>query len=191
MTDETPTPDPIPTAQPSADSNPDAGSAAQNTGTGDAWNEVVARMGDLGQALSAWAKSAADDPANKARLDSVRSGVDEMARQAGDAFGKVASTDFGQQVSQGAQQAGDAIGGAAQQVSDAAAPHVATALSGLAGFFGSAAAKMDEAVNRDRSADKSADKDATPAPPVPVEAPVTEPSTEPPSQPTVGPDSES
>ena len=69
-----------------------------------------------------------------------------MARQADIAFGKVTSSDFGQQVSQGAQQAGDAIGGAAQQVSEAAAPHVATALSGLASVFGRAAAKVDEAV---------------------------------------------
>ena len=76
------------------------------------------------------------------------------------------STDFGQQVSQGAQQAGDAIGGAAQQVSDAAAPHVATALSGMASLFGRAAAKVDEAVNKDRDADA-----ATAAPPAHDAAP--------------------
>jgi hypothetical protein len=133
-------------------------------------------MTELGVALSAWAKSAADDPQNKARLDSVRAGVDEMARQADSAIGKVTSTEFGQQVSQGAQQAGDAIGGAAQQVSDAAAPHVATALSGMASLFGRAAAKVDEAVNRDRSAEQSAAQSpsappATPAPASKVEQP--------------------
>ncbi len=104
-------------------------------------------MTELGAALSAWAKSAADDPQNKRGSNQVRAGVDEMARQADAAIGKVTSTDFGQQVSQGAQQAGDAIGGAAQQVSEAAAPHVATALSGMASVFGRAAAKVDEAVN--------------------------------------------
>jgi hypothetical protein len=121
-------------------------------------------MGELGLALSAWARSAADDPQNKQRLEQVKAGVNEMARQADNAFGKVTSTDFGQQVSQGAQQAGDAIGDAAQQVSDAAAPHVATALSGLAGVFGRAAAKVDEAVNRERAAQQAAEAPATPAP---------------------------
>ena len=92
-----------------------------------------------------------------------------MARQADAALGKVTSSDFGQQVTQGAQQAGDAIGDAAQQVSVAAAPHVATALSGLASVFGKAAAKVDEAVNRDR-APEAPTEPAQPAPAGPAEA---------------------
>jgi hypothetical protein len=165
MTDEIPTSGPTPTSEPTADGGAGPGAApAQGSPTADAWSDVVARMSDLGIALSAWARSAADDPQNKQRLEQVRAGVDEMARQADSAFGRVTSSDFGQQVSQGAQQAGDAIGGAAQQVSDAAAPHVATALSGLAGVFGRAAAKVDEAVNRDRAAQKPADAAAAPAP---------------------------
>jgi hypothetical protein len=126
-------------------------------------------MGELGSALSAWAKSAADDPMNKQRLNQVRAGVDEMARQADAALGRVTSSDFGQQVSQGAQQAGDAIGDAAQQVSAAAAPHVATALSGLASVFGKAAVKVDEAVSRDRTPEPPAQA-AQPAPAGPAEA---------------------
>ena len=172
MTDEIPTSDPTPTPAPEPTADVDPGAApAPATATVDAWNDVVARMGELGLALSAWAKSAVDDPQNKQRLEQVKTGVNEMARQADVAFGKVTSSDFGQQVSQGAQQAGDAIGGAAQQVSDAASPHVATALSGLAGFFGQAAAKVDEAVNRDRSAEKPAADSATPAPAAPAEVP--------------------
>jgi hypothetical protein len=159
MTDETQNPAPAPDAAPQTD-----GSA-----TADAWNDVVARMGELGSALSAWAKSAADDPANKQRLNQVRAGVDEMARQADAALGKVTSSDFGQQVTQGAQQAGDAIGDAAQQVSAAAAPHVATALSGLASVFGKAAAKVDEAVSRDRAPEPPAEA-SQPAPAGPAEA---------------------
>jgi len=178
MTDETSTP----VADESAAPAPDAASAPEPAAapaqapapggpTADAWNDVVARMTELGTALSAWAKSAADDPQNKQRLDSVRAGVDEMARQADVAFSKVTSSDFGQQFSQGAQQAGDAIGDAAQQVSDAAAPHVATALSGLASVFGRAAAKVDEAVNRDRAPDVTVETPADVAsmPQAPVE----------------------
>ena len=92
-----------------------------------------------------------------------------MARQADAALGKVTSSDFGQQVTQGAQQAGDAIGDAAQQVSAAAAPHVATALSGLASIFGNAAAKVDEAVSRDRAPEPPAEA-SRPAPAGPTEA---------------------
>jgi hypothetical protein len=170
MTDEIPTPNPTPTPEPTPDAGAGPESAsAPGSPTAEAWNDVVARMSELGTALSAWARSAADDPQNKQRLEQVRAGVDEMARQADVAFGKVTSSDFGQQVSQGAQQAGDAIGGAAQQVSDVAAPHVATALSGLAGVFGRAAAKVDEAVNRDRSAEKPPDAAAAPAPGAPTQ----------------------
>ncbi|MDP1794929.1 MAG: hypothetical protein Q8K63_12420 [Acidimicrobiales bacterium] len=168
MTDETPgnetTQDATQVPSPEAPPTPDP---ASPSATGEAWSEVVASMSELGAALSAWAKSAADDPQNKARLESVRAGVDEMARQADIAIGKVTSTEFGQQVSQGAQQAGDAIGGAAQQVSDAAAPHVATALSGMASLFGRAAAKVDEAVNRERNAEQPAEQ----APTAPAAAP--------------------
>jgi hypothetical protein len=172
MTDETMSSNPTPDA-PAQDPQPTAAPSSE------AWNNVVASMSGLGVALSAWAKSAADDPQNKARLESVRAGVDEMARQADVAFGKVTSTEFGQQVSQGAQQAGDAIGDAAQQVSDAAAPHVATALSGMASLFGRAAAKVDEAVNRDRSAEQPANEPveqttATPAPAAAAEVPVSQ-----------------
>jgi len=152
MTDEipndqsVPAPDAAPTPPP-----------APGVSTSEAWNDVIARMTELGAAVSAWAKSAADDPENRQRLQQVRAGVDEMARQADAVFGKVASSDLGQQFSQGAQQAGEAIGDAAQQVSEAAAPHVATALSGLAGMFGRAAAKVDEAVNRERQAQTPSD----------------------------------
>jgi hypothetical protein len=187
MTDETSaasaTPDAPP--EPTAEAIPIPTPASP---TAEAWSDVVARMSELGTALSAWAKSAADDPQNKQRLESVRAGVDEMARQADVAFGKVTSSDFGQQVSQGAQQAGDAIGGAAQQVSDAAAPHVATALSGLAGVFGRAAAKVDEAVNRDRTPETPA-ADATPSPA--AAAPADAPADAPAAQPVSDPDEQS
>ena len=52
MTDETQNPA----------SAPDAAPAPDGSATAEAWNDVVARMGELGSALSAWAKSAADDP---------------------------------------------------------------------------------------------------------------------------------
>jgi len=164
MTDEMPGTDPSPDAasEPTPGSEPTPAAASA---TAEAWNDVVGRMTELGGALSHWARAAADDPQNKQRLEQVRASVDEMARQADAALGKVTSSDFGQQVSQGAQQAGDAIGGAAQQVSEAAAPHVATALSGLASVFGRAAAKVDEAANRDRAAGGTASDEAAPTAP--------------------------
>ncbi len=87
-------------------------------------------MTELSTAVAAWARAAADNPENRRHLDEVRNGVNDMAKQADAAFAHVTSTEFGQQVKSGAEEAGAAIGDAAQKVSDAAAPHVATAFAG-------------------------------------------------------------
>ena len=167
MTDE-------PNANPTPDPEPDTASAAPPTepsgpSASEAWADVVARMGELSDAVSAWAKSATDNPENRRRLDDVRRGVDDMASKADSAFAHVTSTEFGQQVRSGAEEAGQAIGDAAQKVSDAAAPHVASAFAGLAGVFGRAAQKVEEAAARQThtaapAADAAPAEGAAPAP---------------------------
>jgi len=131
----------------------------------EAWKDVVARMSELGAAVSHWAREAADDPENRQRVEQLRVGVNDMAKKADAAFSQAMGTDLGQQVQQGAEQAGKAIGDAAQQVSQAAAPHVASAFSGLADAFGRAAAKVNQAATRDGE----------------PEAPASSPSAEPPA----------
>lgn len=153
--------------EPAADAQPSGPSASE------AWSDVVARMTDLSTAVAAWARAAADNPENRRHLDEVRNGVNDMAKQADAAFAHVTSTEFGQQVKSGAEEAGAAIGDAAQKVSDAAAPHVATAFAGLAGVFGRAAQKVEEAAQRQKEPTAASEAPHT-APPVPQDAPTAE-----------------
>jgi hypothetical protein len=126
----------------------DAGAAASEPSgpsPSEAWDSVRTALGDLGDALSAWAKAATDSPENRKHLDELRAGVNDMASQANDAFASMASGDFGKQVSQGADEFGRAVSSSATEFGQAAAPHVASAFAGLADAFGRAAQKMGEA----------------------------------------------
>ena len=122
-------------------------------------------------AADAWTKAAADTPENRKHLEEVRSGVNEVARQANDAFSSVASGDVGRQISEGATQMGHAIGEGAQELGAAAAPHVASMFAGLADMFGHAAQKVGESVPPPAPSDAQASVGAEPAEPAP-EAPV-------------------
>jgi hypothetical protein len=121
---------------------------SETAGVGEAWDDVLARVSELGDAISKWAKTAADDPENRRKLDDVRAGMDDMARQAQETFEDIDETEFGRQVRQGAETTGRVVGEAAQKVSDAAAPHVALIFAGLADAFGRAAASVDESARR-------------------------------------------
>jgi hypothetical protein len=180
MTDDMTTPTPQGDPEPGFDAvlppteAPPAGPSAN-----EAWADVVARMGDLGDAISAWAKAAADSPDNRRHLDELRQGINDMAGKAEGAFEQVTSGDFGQQVKAGAAEAGEAIGDAAQKMSAAAAPHVASAFAGLAGAFGRAAHKVDEAVSRQtaqpaQTAAPAPDAPDTPTPPVAPQPPASD-----------------
>ena len=115
-----PVPEEVPAEQPAAEPTPAAAEptpAAEPIGPtpGEAWESVLSALGELGDALSTWAKAAADTPENR------------------------------QHLAEGATQVGQAIGGTAQEFSQAAAPHVASAFAGLADAFGRAAQKVSEA----------------------------------------------
>jgi hypothetical protein len=174
MTDDptaTPAPEPLPATESTTPEPPTAETTApeppaEDSGpsASEAWADVVARMSELGSAVAAWTRAAADNPENRRRLEDVRLGVNDMAKQADAAFQHVTSTDFGQQMKSGAEDAGAAIGDAAQKVSDAAAPHVATAFAGLASAFGRAAHKVEEAAARQKEPAAAPSESAAPAP---------------------------
>jgi len=154
MTDETRIPDP----EPNGTSSP----------TGEAWEDVVARMNDLGEAVARWVRAAANEPDTKEKLDRVRAGIDDIGQKADAALGRAVRSDLGQQVKEGAEQAGQAMSDAAQRVTDVAAPHVKNAFAGLSDVFGKAAARVDEATHR-HPEPAPADEAPTPAPEVPAE----------------------
>jgi len=190
MTDETTTPTPEQPVDQEVQAAPDAETGAEATGpagaeqsaaesapegrsAGDAWDGVVVAIGGLGDAISAWARAATDNPENRRHLDEVRGSVNDMAQKAGTMFSDVANSEFGQQVRQSADDAGQAFADTAQRVSEAAAPHVANAFAGLADVFGRAAQRAGEAASP-RPTTPSGDETPTrPAPEPPAQPPVT------------------
>jgi len=155
-----------PVAEPAA-AEPDVAPAGPSAA--DAWDDVVLKLRELGEAMAAWTKAAADTPENRRHLDEVRAGVSDVARQANDAFSSVASSDFGRQVSESATQVGQAIGTTAHEVGQAAGPAVASAFAGLADMFGRAAHKVDETVAAQAAkAQQEAPAPGEPAAPAPA-----------------------
>jgi ElaB/YqjD/DUF883 family membrane-anchored ribosome-binding protein len=108
-----------------------------------AWQEVLARVSDLGDAMKEWAKVAGHEADTKQKLDQVRADIDDMARKADAALGH-AGSDVGQYVGESAEQASRAFSDAAQRVRKATEPHVKDAFAELSDVFGKAAGKIGE-----------------------------------------------
>ena len=160
MSDEPTVPsEPEPAETPVGEGPPEAEPTPGPT-TGAAWSEVIVALGDLGDALATWAKAATDTPENRQHLDEVRTGVNDMASQAKEAFSRVAESDLGKQMAESATRVGTAVGETASEVGQAAAPHLANAFAGLADAFGRAAQKMGETA----SPSTPPDAEARPAP---------------------------
>lgn len=109
----------------------------------EAWGEVVSRLSDLNDAVTEWTKVAAHEADARKQLDMVRTDLDEIAKKADVAAGRVESQ-ISDQVKKGAAQAGQAFGEAAHRLREATQPHVKDAFAELADVFGKAAAKMGE-----------------------------------------------
>lgn len=109
-----------------------------------AWREVLARMGDLGDAMTQWTKAAAHKDDAKQKLEQIRAGISDMAQKADAAFGHVDSSELGEQVRASAEQVGGVFGEAAQSVREATAPHVRDAFAEFSDVFRQAAEKMAE-----------------------------------------------
>ena len=157
-------PEAEPPAEPSA-----APSAASGPTAAEAWQLVVCKLSELSDAVAVWSKAAADTPENRKHVEDVRAGVNDMARQANEAFASVSGSEFGRQFAQGADQMGAAIGEGASEFGAAAAPHVASAFAGLADVFGRAAQKVGESVSPPKTPNPGArpapEPPATPMPP--------------------------
>jgi len=160
MTDDTG----LPTPEPPTPSGPSST---------EAWNDVLARMSDLGEAVTRWAKATANEPDTKQKLDQVRAGINDIGQKADAALGRAVRSDIGNQVREGAEQAGQAFSDAAQHVTQAAAPHMKSAFAGLSDVFGKAAAKVDEAAHRHQSETTAHAEDTAPAQTAPPASPAT------------------
>jgi len=108
-----------------------------------AWQNVLARMSDLGDALEQWTKMAANGGDTEQKFEQVRAGINDIAHKADTALGR-AESKLGRQVKEGAEQAGQAFGDAAQRMREATEPHVKDAFADLSDIFGKAADRMGE-----------------------------------------------
>lgn len=108
-----------------------------------AWQNVLARMSDFGDALGQWTKMAAAEADTKQKFEQVRTGINDIAQKADTALGH-AESELGQHVKEGAEQARQAFGDAAQRMREATEPHVKDAFADLSDIFGKAAARMGE-----------------------------------------------
>ena len=108
-----------------------------------AWQNVLARMSDLGDAVGQWTKVAANEADTKQKFEQVRADINDIAQKAAIALGQ-AESESGQQVKKGIEQAGQAFGGAAQRVREATQPHVKDAFADLSDIFGKAAVRIGE-----------------------------------------------
>ena len=108
-----------------------------------AWQNVLARMSDLGAAMEQWTKMAASEADTKQKFEQIRAGINDMAQKTDIALGH-AESGLGQQLKADAEQAGQAFGDAAQRMRGATEPYVKDAFADLSDIFGKAAARMGE-----------------------------------------------
>ncbi|MGV8083872.1 MAG: hypothetical protein AB2L09_09625 [Coriobacteriia bacterium] len=132
----------------------------------EAWNEVVARLGELGDAISRWARTATRDPENRRKVEEVRTRVTEFAGRAEAAVSDT-SSDIAEQVKSGMAKAGQAIDETARRVSAATAPRVSNALAELSNQFARAAARVDQAIQERAESEPAAEEMPAPPPPPP------------------------
>lgn len=135
--------------------------------TGEAWREVMVQIDALGDAVSAWAHKAVNDPENRRHAAEIRSKLDSVASRVAETVDRATKTEVGSTVAESAEKTGQAFVDAGEKVAEAAAPHVATALTGLAGMLGKAAERVGRAVEGPAetatppaSASNAADSDA-------------------------------
>lgn len=143
--------------------SPSAPDPAAASTPGEAWREVVTQIEALGTAVGTWTRAAIDDPQNRQRAAEIRTRLEGVAAMAADSVDQVTKTEVGSAVVDTAEKTGQAIVDAGGKVADAAAPHVANALSGLAGMFGKAAERVERASQPREQEASDAEEAATPA----------------------------
>jgi hypothetical protein len=86
----------------------------------DTWEELGRQLSELGAAIAAAVKAAADDPENRRRAQELKEGLESAARDIGDAFSEVAATPQGERV----KEAAGAVAAAGRKVADDVRPHL-------------------------------------------------------------------
>jgi hypothetical protein len=154
--DENTTPEERPaeetTGQPAEPTQPaatfEAGEGPEADARADAaWREMISQLDAFAQAAGRWARSAVDDPENRARATELKEHVEKTAKEIGDSIeggvDSAAKSDVGASFKDAATKTGEAFATAGKRVSEEAAPHMANAFHSAAEALRTAAEKME------------------------------------------------
>jgi len=127
---------------------PPAADTAAAPRPGDAWRDVLVQIDALGEAVGEWTKATINDPDNRRQAAEIGAKLETVANKVATSFDEASKTEVGSAVVGTAEKTGRAVVDAGEKVAEAAAPHVASALSGLAGVLGKAAERVGRAAER-------------------------------------------
>lgn len=109
----------------------------------EAWQRVLDRFDELGEALGRWASAAVDDPENRERAEELKTRVEGVADRIGDAMDEATRTDVGHGVKDAATKAGDALKDFGGRFTGEVAPRMADAFEFAAERLRDAAEQME------------------------------------------------
>jgi gas vesicle protein len=102
-----------------------------STSSADSWQEVGRQFQTLGASLAQTVRTAWENEETQRRLQEMRTGLESMVREVGDAIDDVAKSPQGQQIRQDANRAAEAVRGATEQTVQEVRPQLINALQQL------------------------------------------------------------
>lgn len=97
-------PNEVPGPDPASGAAADPGAPRAAAPPADEWEELGRRVSELGDAIVAAVRAAADDPENRKRLDELKSGLESMVTVVGDAFSGASETNEGKRLGEAAER---------------------------------------------------------------------------------------
>jgi hypothetical protein len=107
----------------------------------DTWDELGQQLRELGGAIVAAVKAAADDPENRRRAQEFRASLDSIVGDIDDAVSDAARSEHGQRV----KDAADAVASAGRKVAEDVRPHLIGAARKASDALRDVAVRMDDA----------------------------------------------
>ncbi len=108
--------------------NPNQTQEQKNRSSQEAWREVGKQFQTLGDSLANAFRAAWEDEASRQKLDEMRSGVESMVRDVGQALREYSDSPRGQQVKSDVRRAADNLRTAGAETMAEARPHLVAAL---------------------------------------------------------------
>jgi hypothetical protein len=108
-----------------------------------AWQDVIAQLDELGEAMGRWARAAVNDPDAKRHAEQFSEQMEIVADKVSTAVDDASKTDVGQQLKDAASKTGEAFRKAGESVSAEVAPRMASAFRSAAEGLHQAAERME------------------------------------------------